>query len=346
MTTPGNDNNAAEIYTGKPCASMQSIIDQLIQNNPDAIDPTLLPPEEGREVALLATIMWNTNLPKMARIDPLSLTGAANNMLRARLYTPHEHQDGLIFFIHGGGFAFGDIDSHDRLCRCLAVETGCSLLSVNYRLAPEHPFPAGLNDCIAIFRQLDMIHDAFPWTLGHTAIAGDSAGANLALALMIHEQQAGRAVPDMGLLFYGVYGTDMNTRSYKEFANGPGLTRDKMSRYLDWYSAPEERGNSLVSMNTASDEVLARLPPLYLNAAEIDPLCSDTQTLHARLIALGRDDKFQLVAGVVHGFMQMTNKLDEACTATADAARAYRAKSASIHKSLSTPLTSPQRISQ
>ena len=177
MNSPVNDDNAAETYTGKPCVSMQSIIDQLIQDNPNAVDPTLLPPEEGREVALLASVMWNTNLPKMARVDPLSLTGAANNTLRARLYTPYEHQDGLILFIHGGGFAFGDIDSHDRFCRCLAVETGSSLLSINYRLAPEHPFPAGLEDCIAIYRQLGIIHDSFAWTRGHTAIAGDSAGA-------------------------------------------------------------------------------------------------------------------------------------------------------------------------
>ena len=324
MNFPVNDDNAAENYTGKPCASMQSIIDQLVQDNSNAIDPTLLPPEEGRELALLASVMWNTNLPKMARIDQLSLTGAADNALRARLYTPHEHQDGLIFFIHGGGFAFGDIDSHDRLCRCLAVETGCSLLSVNYRLAPEHPFPAGLEDCIAIFRQLDNLHDDFPWTRGYTAIAGDSAGANLALALMIHEQQAGKAVPDMGLLFYGVYGIDMNTPSYQEFANGPGLTRDKMSRYFDWYAPPVDRYNSLISINTASDEILSVLPPLFLNAAEIDPLCSDTQLLHARLVALGRHDKCQRVAGVVHGFMQMTNKLDEADTAVAQAAHAYR----------------------
>ena len=346
MISPVNDDNAAEIYTGKPCKSMQAIIDQLIQGNPTAIDPTLLPPEEGREVALLASVMWNTNLPKMARVDPLSLTGAANNTLRARLYTPYEHQDGLIFFIHGGGFAFGDIDSHDRLCRCLAVETGCSLISVNYRLAPEHPFPAGLEDCIAIYHQLDTIYDAFAWTRGPTAIAGDSAGANLALALMIHEQQAGRAVPDMGLLFYGVYGTDMNTRSYREFANGPGLTRDKMSRYFDWYAPSVERYNSLISMNTASDEILAALPPLYLNAAEIDPLCSDTQTLHARLTALGRHDKCQLVAGVVHGFMQMTNKLNEADTAVAHAAHAYREMSANIRNRSSKTSTPPRGISQ
>ena len=324
MDSSADNGKVSDCYSGKPSGEMQLIIDELIRNNPDAIDPTLLPPEEGREVALLASLDFNRNLPEMAQVESLTLTGAADNALSARLYTPEDCQDGLIFYIHGGGFVLGDIDTHERFCRCLSIETACPLLSVNYRLAPEHPFPAGLKDCVAIYRQLETIYSSFPWTRGTIAIAGDSAGANLALALIIHEQAESNPAPQMGLLFYGVFGTDFTTRSYEQFANGPGLTRGKMSRYLDWYATPDQLKHSLVSINTSSDEILSRLPPLYMNAAEIDPVCSDTEVLFARLLALGRDDKLDIVPGVVHGFLQMTNNLEAARVAIKDAANAFR----------------------
>ncbi len=119
-------------------------------------------------------------------------------------------------------------------------------------------------------------------------------------------------LPACGLLFYGVYGADFSTESYIRNANGPGLTRDKMMRYWDWYAPIEARNNPLVAPLTATDEMLVSLPPLYLNAAELDPLLFDTQALSQRLCALGRNDIFDHVPGVVHGFMQMSSVLPEA----------------------------------
>jgi acetyl esterase len=319
-SVPGN----SAVFTGRPSAEMQVILDQLAREDAGMTDPTLLPSREGREMSLLANRRWNRDLPELDRVDSLILTGAAGTDIEARLFTPKNASDGLIFYIHGGGFAFCDIDTHERFTRCLAIEARCAVLSITYRLAPEFSYPAGLQDCIALYRSLDHVNTQHPWTRGPTAIAGDSAGANLALALIIHEQRESRNAPDFAMLFYGVYGTNFDTRSYQLFADGPGLTRAKMVRYLNWYAANTLHDDPLISINTASDEELAALPPLYLNAAEIDPLCSDTEDLHARLQALGRQDQVCIVPGVVHGFMQMTSRLSAAREATSHAAAAFR----------------------
>lgn len=316
--------NIALDTTGQPNEEMASILARLAREDAMMPDPTTLPPVEGREVALLSNKRWNRDLPALQHVREFTFDGPTEFEISTKLFIPDGVEVGLILHIHGGGFAFCDIDTHERFIRLLALETRRSVLSIDYRLAPENPFPAGLDDCVAVFRQLDRLHVAHPETQGPTAITGDSAGANLALALILHEQAMNRPAPDFAMLYYGVYGTDFNTRSYLEFKSGPGLTREKMMRYLDWYALLDQRKNPLVAPLFASDEALSALPPLYLNAAEIDPLCSDTQCLAARLHRLGRQDELRIFPGVVHGFMQMTLCLPAACRATTEAAAAFR----------------------
>jgi len=328
-TATGNST----LFTGRPSNDMRVILDQLAREDIGMSDPTLLPSGEGREVSLLANRRWNRDLPEIYRVDSMVLTGAADNSLDARLFTPKNARAGLIFYIHGGGFAFCDIDTHERFTRCLSIEANCAVLSINYRLAPEHPYPAGLQDCVALYRQIHYVNSNYPWTRGPIAIAGDSAGANLALALIIHEQRESRNSPDFAMLFYGVYGTNFDTHSYLSFAAGPGLTRDKMMRYLNWYAEKALHDDPLISINTAADEELAALPPLYLNAAEIDPLRSDTDNLYSRLQALNRQDHIRIIPGVVHGFLQMTSRLSAAREATSHAATVFRNHMQCIDKS-------------
>jgi acetyl esterase len=156
-------------------------------------------------------------------------------------------------------------------------------------------------------------------------VSGDSAGANLALAAMLHEQRLGHALPDGGILFYGVYSADHATPSHKRFVDGPGLTTGKMRRYWDWY-APDEavRRDPLAAPLEASDAELREMPPLWLMAAGIDPLLSDTLALARRLSELGRPDPVTVVPGVVHGFLQMTVSLEAARIALAEAGAAAR----------------------
>lgn len=316
---------SANGYTGKPSVEMQTVLEALCVEDRNMVDPTLLPPDQGRELAAKANQRWNKNLPALERIDSIELQGADNQPLEARLFTPKKCKPGLIFYIHGGGFSFCDINTHERFTHCLAIESACAVLAINYRLAPEHPYPAGLNDSIALYRQLDKVRTQYPWTQGITAVAGDSSGANFALALIINQQRDTGTAPDYGMLFYGVYGRDFTTPSYRQHAEGPGLTREKMQRYLSWYQDGSDTSESLVSIDAIDDEALLKLPPLYLSAAEIDPLLSDTSILHNRLNALGRQDTLHIVPGVVHGFLQMTSRLSAANEATKHAANAFRA---------------------
>ena len=304
--------------------NMDSILSRLQREDVSMPDPTTLPLDQAREIAELTHSRWNQDKPPMHRIDEVEFTAPDGYTILARLFTPSGASSGLIMFIHGGGFALCSINTHETAARTLATETGCAVISVAYRLAPEHPFPTGLNDCIEAYRQLDKVRKALDWTCGPTAISGDSAGANLALALMLHEQENGKPRPNFAMLFYGVYNANFQSDSYLEYENGPGLTRQKMMRYFDWYAPENARDNPLICPVLASDTALNALPPLYLNAAEVDPLCSDTKILAARLSALGRKDQLRIYQGVVHGFMQMTSSLPAAREATADAAHAFR----------------------
>ncbi|MDR7125700.1 alpha/beta hydrolase [Pseudotabrizicola sp. 4114] len=305
---------------GQPSPPMAAILERLAQEDAGLPDPTLLPAAEGRAQAARGNARWNRELPDMARVDEVIVQGPAGP-LPCRILVPQGLVRGTILYLHGGGWAFCDRDTHERAVRILAHKAGAVVVSADYRLAPEHPFPAGLEDARMIWAALRAGKAPFDGLGGPWAISGDSAGANIALAVLLDAE----APPaDCALLFYGVYGAEFTTASYTEFAEGPGLSRAKMQRYFDWYAPQDQRDDPRVAPLRASDAALRALPPLYLNAAEIDPLRSDTERLYARLMALGRADRFRLHGGVVHGFMQMSLELEEARRALSDAGEAFR----------------------
>jgi len=273
-------------------------------------DVTTLPPAEGREQSEKTNRRWNLDLPPMESasdlwIEPDAALGSAR--IRVRVFVPRAASLGTLLFVHGGGFAFCSPESHERCARVLALETGMAVMVPDYRLAPEHPYPAGLMDVVACLRKLQSSPDIFDTETGPIVIAGDSAGANLALAAVLHEQQAGRPALAGALLFYGTFAREFTTASYREFAEGPGLTRGKMQRYWQWYVGDRDVGaDPLASPLAASDQTLAALPPLHLMAAAVDPLLSDTLILHQRLQSLGRSETVTVVPGVTHGFLQNT----------------------------------------
>jgi acetyl esterase len=300
-----------------PNPEMAAIMARLAAEDGHLPDPTTVPAAAGRAQAEVGNVRWNQDLPPM-ETAALTLPGG-DGPRPARLFRPPAAR-GAILYIHGGGWAFCSLDTHDRAMRCLAEATGMAVIGIDYRLAPEHPYPAGLDDSVAAWRALPEVlaeHEI----AGPLGISGDSAGANLALALMLHEQAAGRPLPDFGLLFYGVYAVDHETDSHRRFGpGGYGLTSAKMIRYRDWYAPdPATWDQPSVSPLAAPDAALRALPPLYLNAAGLDPLLGDTLALGERLHRLGRADPVRVHGGVIHGFMQMTSALAEARTAFAEA---------------------------
>lgn len=211
-------------------------------------------------------------------------------------------------------------ESHERCARVLALECGLPVLLPDYRLAPENPYPAGLMDVVATIRNAFAVSAPFGVAAGPLLLSGDSAGANLALAALLHEAAAGRPRMAGALLFYGTYAVDFRTESYRNFENGPGLTTAKMQRYWRWYVGDRDvSADPLACPLLASDEALAALPPLHLMAAGVDPLLSDSIALHQRLKQLGRGEALMVVPGVTHGFLQNTLDLAAAREALAKA---------------------------
>lgn len=301
--------------TERLAPEMRAVLDRLLAEDGPVPDPTTLPPDEGRAQSEAANRRWNTGEPAMAQVirRDTALGGMAN------IYLPDSDRGrDAILYVHGGGWAFCSAATHDGAARQLAEACGAAVVSFDYRLAPEHPYPAGLEDCLTIWAARDRILPGRRWS-----ISGDSAGANLAVATMLRLQ--GQDLPAAGLLFYGVYDADFDSPSYIEIADGPGLTRGKMQRYWDWYAAPAGRlSDPCLTPVRAPDAALAGLPPLYLNAAELDPLRSDSEAFAARLAALGRSDACDLIPGVIHGFMQMSRWLPQSAAAWRRAGDVFR----------------------
>lgn len=317
------DTHPGETYTPE----MRAEMDRLAVLVTEEVDFSRPPDQATRELDERNNAVWNIDLPEMACVRhfeiPAAIIGAAP--CEAVLYEPQNAGRGVIFYVHGGGWSLMSLATHDRLMRVLSLEARMPVVGVHYRLAPENPYPAGLMDVISALRRVLSHRSDLRLPAGPLVIAGDSAGANLALAAMLHEIDTGQALPIGALLFYGVFGAEFDTPSYQVFAEGHRLTASIMRRFWDWY-IPEEvkRDDPLAAPLGASDTQLRALPPLFLAAAQLDPLASDTYDLKRRLDGLGRNDDLLVEPGVIHGFMQMTAVLDAARRAVRKAARAAR----------------------
>lgn len=302
---------------------MAALLARVAAETGPQVDPTTLPPAEGRALSEEGNRRWNVDLPAMATVGEAFVAADADlgsARVRLKILVPPDADAGAVVFVHGGGFAFCSPESHERCARVLALECGLPVLLPDYRLAPEHPYPAGLMDVVATIRAAFAVSAPFGVTAGPLLISGDSAGANLALAAMLHEAADGRAPVAGALLFYGTYAGDFRTESYRDFENGPGLTTAKMQRYWRWYVGERDvSADPLVCPLLAPDEALAALPPLHLMAAGVDPLLSDSVALHERLGRLGRSEALTVVPGVTHGFLQNTLDLVAAREALAAA---------------------------
>jgi len=228
--------------------------------------------------------------------------------LQLRLYQPAEPAAGNILYVHGGGATVGDLDTHHRPMRELAAMAGCTVIGIDYRLAPEHPCPAAVDDVafVASLAARGLLEGgARPW-----AIAGDSAGAHLALLCLLRRRDrwytGQREIEaSSAALFYGTYARDFSTASHRRFGDGRyGLSTARMRRYWQLFT-----GSDLPLRHPAEEPLfadLSGLPPLDIVAAELDPLRDDSYLLAASARNAGIAATLSLVPGVIHAFLQMT----------------------------------------
>jgi acetyl esterase len=211
--------------------------------------------------------------------------------IRVRVFVPLAPTGGVIAYFHGGGWVVGSIESFDTTCRALANASGAIVGSVGYRLAPEHPYPAGLEDCFAATEALARVHPDEP-----LAVAGDSAGGNLAIAVARRLRGQVRAQA----LIYPVADAGLNTPSMRDFRERYGLTAAGLQRFWNLYLDGADGFQPDTSPLRADD--LAGLPPTFVLTAEFDVLRDEGEALAERLREAGVAVTHRRYDGVIHGF--------------------------------------------
>jgi len=269
-----------------------------------------------------------TEVAEVAKVLDRTIPGPAGE-IPVRVYTPEGAgpHPALVYF-HGGGFVIGSIETHDGTCRDLTNGAGCVVVSVDYRLAPEAPYPAAPEDCLAATYWVAEHGGELGIDPSRIAVGGDSAGGNLAtvVALMCRDQH-GPALRHQ-LLIYPVTQHAFDTASYDRNGEGYMLTRGMMEWFWrNYLTRPEAGSEALASPLLAPD--LSGLPPATVITAEFDPLLDEGEAYAERLREAGVDVQLSRYDGVFHGFFGMGSAIDRARDAVAEASAALQGALAS-----------------
>ena len=268
-----------------------------------------MPPAAGRELYRMMNAQ-NT----LADLPLVETTKA--NAIPIRIYRPIlDTQLPCLVYFHGGGWVIGDLETHDNVCRHLAQQAGCVVVAVDYRLAPEHQFPAALDDCF----------DATCWVIeqaaalgidsNRVAVGGDSAGGNLAASVCLKAKDLGGPSLAHQLLVYPCTDNAQDTPSYTQNREGYSLSASLMAWFWNHYLGDQPRNNYLMAPLQAAD--VSGLPSATVITAEYDPLRDDGEAYAEKLNAAGVSTKMKRYYGMIHGFFHMQDALADGRAAMA-----------------------------
>ena len=273
-----------------------------------------LPIEEARAASEITSRRYGGPGDPVARVEDADLGGVA-----ARVYWPEDHDGALVAWFHGGGWAIGSLESFEPLCRALANASGAAIACVDYRLAPEHPFPAAVEDARRATRWVLEHARELDCDPGRVALGGDSAGGNLATI-------AARHVPGARFqcLVYPVCDGALNTASYRECSEDCGLTAAGMRRFFELYLDGTGADALDPDISPLRAEDLSGLPPAFILTASHDPLRDEGEAYAAALEAAGVPVTLRRYEGVVHGFFRWMEAAPVARRAVGEAGAALR----------------------
>jgi acetyl esterase len=265
-------------------------------------------------------------IEEVGKVEDRAIAGPDGNDIPVRIYWPvgAEGRLPVVVFFHGGGWVIGGIESHDATVRALTNRSGAIFVSVDYRLAPEHQFPAAPDDCYAATRWVADNAESIGADPTRIAVAGDSAGGNLAAVVALMAKDRGGPSLAFQLLIYPC--TDMapaNWPSHRANASGYFLTAESMEWFYDQYCAADERSHPYASPIAAAD--LSGLPPALVITAEFDPLRDEGEGYAAKLREAGVPVESLRYDGQIHGFFSMTAAIERAQEAQTMAADALKA---------------------
>jgi acetyl esterase len=279
-----------------------------------------LPPVDGR--AAFNELMEFFGEPvELPRIE----NGATDDGVPFRIYYGGEENVPVIMYFHGGGWVLGNVETHDALCRQLASQSGCAVVSVNYRLSPESKFPAPLDDCYNATATVHQKAKEMGLDPDRLAVAGDSAGGNLAAAVALRAKERSGPPIKLQVLIYPVIEPHFDSQSYNEFAEGFGLSKAEMQWFWQQYVADDQTlRDPLAAPGLATK--LSNLPATHVITAEYDVLRDEGETFARRLSDSGVDVTLRRYDGQLHGFVHLSSVFDEGSRAISDIASVFRDK--------------------
>lgn len=284
-----------------------------------------LTPDQGREQYQLRVDKLKFSEP-IFRTENRRIPGPASD-LAIRIYTPREIRTAeklpVLMWFHGGGFVIGSIDTHDSVCRMLANQTDCIVVSVDYRLAPESKFPAAVEDCEAALKWVALHAVEFGGDPACIAVGGDSAGANLATVIAILARDAAHPKLVFQLLIYPCTAPEPETASHHKFREGYVLTRNTIVWFYRQYlkSGKDERDFRFAPLLL---DDLSGLPEAFIVVAGYDPLRDEGVDYARRLIEAGNRVRLSNYDGMIHGFYLMGGAVDAARRAVSESAQVMR----------------------
>lgn len=286
-----------------------SFLEQVARQKNHPIDT--LPLELVRRAALIGSNPGSSH-PDLASIEDRVIPGPDGSELPIRIYIPHGNGPfGMCLYFHGGGWVLNNMDTHDELVRRLAATSGCVFVNVDYRLAPEHKFPAAIEDAYAALAWTHQNAASIKGDPHRIAVSGDSAGGNLA-AVLCHVTRDRQGPPiAYQALIYPITDCDFERPSYRQNAEGYFLTRREMLWFWEQYvTSSEQMRHPYASPLLA--ESLRGLPPASILIAEYDPLCDEGEAYATALQAAGVPVELLRYDGMIHAFIRRVQQFEKA----------------------------------
>ena len=290
-------------------AESQVVLNVLTQAGVKALDA--MPPPEGRAYFNAAFATKPEDQEACARVEELAIP-VAGGTIPARLYAPAATGPlPVMVHFHGGGWVYMDLGTHDGYCRMLANRGACAVVAVEYRKAPEFPFPVPVEDCQAALQWVVAEATKLGLDATRVGVVGDSAGGNLAAAVALMARDNGGPALRLQVLTYPAVDATMDQPSIAENAAAPLLGQAQMAWFWKHYNTSQaDRRDPRMSPLFAKD--LGRLPPAFISTAEFDPLRDEGEAYAGKLKAAGGVVEYHRYGGVFHGFMLMSKIIPEA----------------------------------
>ena len=276
---------------------------------------------DARDAYVAASEILELPRAPLPRVEDFAIPAGDGTPLAARLYAPSSAVQPVLLYLHGGGFVIGNLETHDSLCRQLALRSGAAVVSLDYRLAPEHRFPTAVDDSWAALRWLSQHAGAMGLDTTRLAVGGDSAGGTLAAVCAILARDAGLALRAQILITPGTT-AHADTASHRQFASGYLLEAEGIAWFFDHYIDRSERSDWRFAPLNAHD--VDGVAPACVVLAEADPLVDEGLAYADKLRAAGVDVTLELYRGVTHDFIKMGRSLREADQAQAAIADTLR----------------------